>query len=682
MKTASAPWEPRFPRLTMKKYKGITSDSREVKPGFIFVAVKGMNSDGHDYIPQAVKNGAALVIGEKEFNPGHGAEYLKVKDSREALGKYASDFFGEPSQKLKIIGVTGTKGKTTTAHIIYHILTSLGKKSGLVSSIAAKIGDREIDTGFHVTSPDVVTLNKFLSEMVKEGCEYAVIEVSSHGIDQKRIAGIKFEVGVLTHIVPEHLDYHKTFAEYKKTKMSFINSCKIKIIAAHNTHLAVLPGEFNNLNADAAIRAVEALGIDKKTALKTLETFKLPEGRLEEIKNSKGYRIIVDFAHTPGSLEAVLTHLKKEPHNKLISVFGCASERDPAKRSGMARISSKISDISIFTVEDSRFENIFNIFKPMVGAARRYGKIMDKDFYTVPERGEAIALALTLARPGDIVGIYGKGHERSLAYKGFEHPWSDKSAVEKFLERDEKVSAIVLAAGKGTRMHSALPKILNEISGRPMIAYSLQNLRGAGVGEIVIVLSYKRNLVKKVVTGAVKIAVQKNPKGGTGDATAAGLKAVSEKARDVMVLYGDDTAFYSPATIKSVLKIHKEKSATLTFITLIKDDPHGLGRILRDKKGNVAGIVEEKDATEEQRRVKEINDGLYVFDRKWLERNLSDIQKSPITGEVYLPELIKTAIDQKEVVIAHRLLNANEWQGINTPEELARAEEKMSERFK
>jgi UDP-N-acetylmuramoyl-L-alanyl-D-glutamate--2,6-diaminopimelate ligase len=673
------------PKITGKgdlTVSDISFDSREVKKGYLFFAVKGIKTDGHDFIDSAVKNGAAAVIGEKEIDLKGKFTYIKVEDSRKALGDVAALWYGNPSDKLKVIGVTGTKGKTTTAHIIHHILSRMGKKTGLVSSIAAKTGGREIDTGFHVTNPDVITLNRFLKEMVDGGCEYAVVEVSSHGIDQKRIAGINFAVGVLTNIAPEHLDYHKTFKEYKKVKMSFINSSRIKIISPKHTTINVLRGDFNNLNADAAVKAVKALGFSETQAIAALEDFRLPEGRLEEIANNKGFRIVIDFAHTPGSLEAVLNYLKTEPHKRLISVFGCASERDPGKRSGMASVSSKLSDISIFTVEDSRYENIYGIFKPMVRTAARLGKIRNKDFYTVPERGEAIALALTLAKPGDIVGIFGKGHEKSLAYKGFEHPWSDRDAVVNFLDRDETVSAIVLAAGKGSRMHSKLPKILHEICGRPMIAYSLQNLRNSKVGEIITVLSFKRNFVERRINGAVKVAVQENPKGGTGDAALAGLKKVSGKASEVMVLYADDTAFYSPGTISSVLEIHKKNRSTLTFITLVKDDPKGLGRILRDGKDNVTGIVEEKDATEEQRKIKEINDGLYVFDRKWLEENLPKVQKSPVTGEVYIVELIKTAIDQGKTVIAHKLPNTIEWQGINTPEELAKAEEKMKEKLK
>jgi UDP-N-acetylmuramoyl-L-alanyl-D-glutamate--2,6-diaminopimelate ligase len=663
----------------VKSARGVTDDSRKVKKGYIFVAIKGRTSDGHDFIDEAIKNGAAVIVGEKNLNPDD-VTYLKVSDSRDALGEIASEFYGRPSEHLTVIGVTGTKGKTTTCHLIYHILTSLGKKTGLVSSIMAKIGSQEIDTGFHVTSPDVVSLHKFLAEMVEKGCKYAVIEVSSHGIDQKRIAGVKFDLGVLTNIAPEHLDYHKTFKEYKRVKMSFLNSAKKKVMAPKFTELRVLPGEFNNLDAEVALMAVEKLGIDRKLAFKTLETFRLPEGRLTEVKNDLGIKIYIDFAHTPESLEALLEYLRTITSGKLISVFGCAGERDHKKRRKMGRISWKLADLSVFTAEDPRTENIFDILRMMKKdlPADRQGL----DYVTIPERGEAIAYALSVARKGDTVVFAGKGHEKSMSYDGWEHPWSDLESVKNFLRRKKDVSAIVLAAGKGTRMKSGLPKVLHKICGRPMITYSLQHLRDAGVGEIIVVVSFKKNLVIRQIQGAVKIAIQKDPKGGTADAAYSGLQHVSKEAKYVMVLYGDDTAFYSSETINKVLENHKNEGATLSFVSLIKDDPHGLGRIVRDKKGNLKGIVEEKDATEEERKIKEINDGLYVFDRKWLERNLPKVEKSPISGEYYIVELIKIAIDQGKKTIAYTLPNSIEWQGINTPEELALAERKMEEKLK
>ena len=648
---------------------GIASDSRKVKNGYIFVAVKGLTSDGHNFIPEAIKNGAKFIIGQKEIKLGSQAQYIQVSDSREALGVLADEFYGQPSQKLKIIGVTGTKGKTTTCHLIYHILTDIGQKTGLISSIVAKIGMREMDTGFHVTSPDVVSLHKFLREMVDAGCKYAVIEVSSHGIDQQRIAGVQFEVGVLTNIAPEHLDYHKTFKEYKRIKMNFINLCKYRAFSPTETDLAILPGKFNNLNVEAALKAVSYLGVDRQKALKTLDSFDLPKGRLEEVINKSGFRIVIDFAHTPDSLEAALTYLRTTTKGRLISVFGCAGERDHKKRRRMGKISGQLADLSVFTAEDPRTENVSDIFRAMKKNA--------KNFVCIPERGEAIAYALSKARKGDTVGLFGKGHETSMAFKGFEHPWSDQQAVKDYLNVDQTVSSILLAAGKGSRMRSNIPKVAHSICGRPMIAYSLENLRRSGLNDLVIVVSFRKNLVEKIVNGSVKIAVQKTSKGGTADAAECGFNLVSKDSKTIMVINGDDSAFYTPLTIKHVLDAHNKTKSVITFVSLEKENPTGLGRVLRDKEGNVCGIVEEKNATQEERKIREINDGLYVFNRKWLGINLPKVGKNPISGERYLTDLIEVAILGKNKITAYKLPDPEEWQGINTPEELEKARAKM-----
>jgi UDP-N-acetylmuramoyl-L-alanyl-D-glutamate--2,6-diaminopimelate ligase len=633
------------------------------------VAIKGLDHDGHDYIEDALKSGAAIVIGEDDVK---GPKYLRVANSPEALGLLASAWYGDPAKKLQIIGVTGTKGKTTTCHIIHHILTKLGKKTGILSSISVP--------GLHVTSPDVLFLHKHLKKFVDEGDKFAVVEVSSHGISQQRIAGVKFDVGVLTNIAPEHLDYHKTFKEYKKVKMSFINSCKKKVIAPKETNLNVIPGKFNNLNVEAALNAIELLGFNRNEAIKTLDTFKLPEGRLEEIENDLGIKIFVDFAHTPDSLEAVLGYLRGITKGKLISVFGCAGQRDPRKRFKMGKLSVKLSDISIFTAEDPRTENIFNILSKMSAGARSVGGVEKKNFYKIPERGEAIAYALSICSKGDVVAFLGKGHEKSMSYGGYEHPWQDEKIIKDYLNKNNNLSVVVLAAGKGTRMKSPLPKVLHTICGRPMIAYTLESLRSAGVGEITVVVSYKRNLVSRVIKKAVKLAIQKNPKGGTADAAKAGFEKVNPLSKIMIVINGDDSAFYKPETIKKIIDIHLERERKLTFVSLIKENPTGLGRIIRGENGLITKIVEEKDATPEERMIKEVNDGLYVFDREWFAKNIDNVKKSP-QGEYYLVDLIKMAIDQGAKMATYTLPNDNEWLGINTPEELEKARKKMEERL-
>lgn len=666
-------------------YKGIASDSRNVKKGFVFVAVKGGKANGHNFIRGAVEKGAEAVVGEEAVASLPGADYFRVRDSRQALGELASAWYGYPSKKLKIIGVTGTKGKTTTVHLIYHILTGLGAKCGLVSSNTVKIGNSEEGTGFHVTSPDVLSLQKLLKKMVDVGCEYAVLEVSSHGIDQKRIAGVNFDVAVLTNIAPEHLDYHKTFKEYKRVKMSFVNSAKHKVMAPQKTDINVLPGKFNNLNVAAAVSAVAFFGIEKTNALKTLDSFKLPAGRLEEIKNDLGIKIIIDFAHTPESLEAVLKYLKEKHSGRLISVFGCAGERDKHKRFKMGRVSALLADYSVFTAEDPRTEDVHKILNKIAQGARSAGASLTKDFVKIPERGEAIIFGLKNAKKGDTVAILGKGHEKSMAFadengKIFEHPWSDKRIIENYLKRDKGISAVVLAAGKGTRMKSLLPKVIHKICGRPMISYTLENLRSAGVGEIITVVSYKRNMVVREIEGAVKIAIQKNPKGGTADAALSGFAMVDKNADTLIVINGDDSAFYKPETIKSIVELNRVRERKLTFVSLMKAEPTGLGRVIRGKDGLITKIVEEKEANEEEKKIKEVNDGLYVFDREWFSKNISKVKKSS-QGEFYLVDLIKIAIDQGDRMATYTLPDDSQWQGINTQEQLNKAIEKMTKRL-
>lgn len=406
------------------KVTGVSFDSRTVKKGEVYVAIKGLTSDGHDFISQAIKNGAVEIVGEKKIKVPEGIRYTKVKDSREALGELASEFYGYSSQKLTVIGVTGTKGKTTTCHLIAHILTCLGQKTKLISTIT--VG------GFHTTSPDAVSLQGFLKEAVDEDCKYAVVEVSSHGIDQKRIAGVKFAVGVLTNIAPEHLDYHKTLAQYRRVKLSFLKSTPIQIKAGKQTNLDILPGKFNNLNAQVAVDTVVALGFDKNKAIGALQSFKLPEGRLEKIDLGQPFDIYIDFAHTPDSLSEVLTYLRKETKGRLIAVFGCAGERDKLKRPKMGEVASKLSDVIILTSEDPRTEDANEIIRQI-----KSGIKTNTPVYIIPDREKAIKKALKIAKSGDIVGLFGKGHERSMNLDGIrETPWSDRKVVRKYLERN------------------------------------------------------------------------------------------------------------------------------------------------------------------------------------------------------------------------------------------------------
>jgi len=626
----------------------IQFDSRKVKKGDTFVAIKGLTHDGNDFIQDAIKNGAIKVYKNSNY---------------EELGKLVKDYYKDPSSKLKIIGVTGTKGKTTTCHLIHHILLESGKKTGLISSITTD--------GFHTTTPDVISLNQELSNMLKKGYEYVVLEVSSHGIDQGRIAGIKFDISVLTNIHPEHLDYHKTFEEYKRVKMMFINSAKFRVFSPSSSKLKILQGEFNNINAETAVEVAMELGISKEKALKSLKTFKLPSGRLEEIDTHRDFRVFVDFAHTPDSLEAVLKYLRTITKNRLISVFGCAGERDPKKRSKMGKISTEIADLSIFTAEDTRTESIFDILKQM------RSKAIKNKFICIPERGEAIAHALSIAKKGDIVGVFGKGHEKSMCYLNFEHSWNDQKFIKNLLLGYKDLSGIILAAGKGTRMKSNLPKVIHTICGRPMISYSLENLRNTGIVNLLPVIGYKRHLVLREISRNIDFVVQIKTS-GTGDAVKIALTKINPKMKNILVINGDDSAFYKPETIKNVIETHINSKAVITFVSLIQGNPKGLGRVVRNKHGQFKAIIEEKDASEEVRKIK---DGLYIFNQVWLRKNILKLTKSPISKEYYLTDLLKIAVDKSEKISIYKLPDSSEWQGINTPEQLQEAEEKMKKRL-
>jgi len=388
----------------------------------------------------------------------------------------------------------------------------------------------------------------------------------------------------------------------------------------------------------------------------------------------------IDFAHTPDSLENVLKYLKENTKGKLISVFGCAGERYKQKRPKMGDISAKLSDISVFTAEDPRNENIKDILAKMAKGAKRVGAKENENFYKIRERGEAIVFAISHASPGDIVAILGKGHEKSMAYENFEHPWSDSEVVKNYLNSDLSISAIVLAGGKGTRMKSRLPKVLKEICGKPMISYTLENLRNSGIVDIVVVVGYRKNVVMREIFGAVKFAQQKNPKGGTADAAKAGIEKINGKSKILLIINGDDSAFYKVETIKKIIEIHKERKRKVTFVSLMKEDPTGLGRVVRGKNGLITKIVEEKDANEKERKIKEVNDGLYVFDRLWFEKNIGKIKRSK-QGEFYLVDIVKLAIDQGDRMATFTLSDDSEWQGVNTPEQLVLANKKMAARL-
>ncbi|OGM13553.1 hypothetical protein A3A76_03485 [Candidatus Woesebacteria bacterium RIFCSPLOWO2_01_FULL_39_23] len=478
-------------------FKKIVDDTRKIEKGDLFVAIKGLHIDAHLLIPEAVKKGASIIVGEyipKDVNKN--VTRIEVSNSRRALALLASSYFNNPAQKMKVIGVTGTDGKTTTANLIYWFLLKKGLRVGLLSTISAKIGNQEYETGFHVTNPEPLLLYEFLAEMVENKAEYVVIEVTSHGLDQERVAGIKFDTGVLTNLTHEHLDYHKSMESYRKSKANLFKNVKYAVLnnddkssaffenilnketrlisygvktksdlmadkinfedkymdfrlrygTSENIVKTTLLGAYNVHNILAATAACLPYGVGVDDIANYLLDFPLLSGRLEKVNNDKGIDIYVDFAHTPNALENVLTLIKKQTKGKLTAVIGCAGERDSNKRPLMGKISAERADYTVFTAEDPRSENVDDIIDQMVvGANKAASSELKSDnyhttargskgyklFLRIPERGEAISFAINkLAEPGDSVVICGKGHEKSMNYRGVEYPWSDREAAE------------------------------------------------------------------------------------------------------------------------------------------------------------------------------------------------------------------------------------------------------------
>lgn len=369
-----------------------------------------------------------------------------------------------PSRQLKVIGVTGTDGKTTTVNLIYHILKETGWPVGMISTVSARIGEEEIETGFHVTAPDPQLLQKLLRKMVKKGIKYVVLEATSHGLDQFRFLGINYEIGVLTNITHEHLDYHKTFENYLKAKAKLFLQSKLAILNKDDQAYdflsrqvkkkkigllsyaiknqadftpktfpfeTTLPGEYNRYNVLAAIATVSALGVKPEAIRKALKSFVGVEGRLEEVSR-KGFRVIIDFAHTPNALKQVLGTLKESlgKNQRLIAVFGAAGLRDQKKRPMMGEIAGKLADLIVLTAEDPRTEKVEAICEQIAAGCRRLGR----EPTIIPNRQEAIEFAVKAAKKGDVVVVCGKGHEKSMCFGKKEYPWSDKEAVKKALK--------------------------------------------------------------------------------------------------------------------------------------------------------------------------------------------------------------------------------------------------------
>lgn len=454
---------------------GINIDSRRIEKGHLFVAIKGTQTDGHKYIPKAQELGAAAILCEDlPTEQQDNVTYVQVASTESAVGPVATLFYGDPSQKLKLVGVTGTNGKTTIATLLFHMFRKFGHKCGLLSTVCNYIEDEAIPTDH--TTPDPIELNQLLARMVEAGCEYAFMECSSHAIQQQRIGGLKFAGGLFTNLTRDHLDYHKTFENYRNAKKMFfdelgkdafaitnaddknglfmVQNCKAqvktystrtmadfkaRIIECHfeGMYLEIdgrevgvqFIGKFNVSNLLAVYGAAVMLGKQPEDILVILSTLKSVSGRLEPVHSPDGVTAIVDYAHTPDALENVLNAIHEVLDGKgghVITVCGAGGNRDKGKRPLMAQEAVKQSDKVIITSDNPRFEEPQDIINDMLAGlnAQQMKKVL-----SIADRREAIRTASMLAQKGDVILIAGKGHEDYQEIKGVKHHFDDKEVV-------------------------------------------------------------------------------------------------------------------------------------------------------------------------------------------------------------------------------------------------------------
>ncbi|MBI3159023.1 MAG: UDP-N-acetylmuramoyl-L-alanyl-D-glutamate--2,6-diaminopimelate ligase [Chloroflexi bacterium] len=467
---------------------GVQVDSRLVQPGDLFVAVID-TVDRYKFIDQVVARGAAAVLGEKESVELR-IPHIRVADDRAALAHAAAMFHGQPARDLTLLGVTGTDGKTTTSNFLYHILQAAGLKAGIVTTVNALIGAEVLDTGFHVTTPEAMDAQGYLRRMADAGLTHAVLEMTSHGLAQQRGArACEFDIAVVTNITHEHLDYHGSYDEYLAAKARLFEGLSEPFEKTHPIErLAVLNrddrsyeplrartaarqavyglsadadvravdiqnapealrftavgpgfqmpvetrmfGNYNVYNALAAISAsVVGLGVAPEAAAEGIRALAGVPGRMERIDLGQDFTAIVDFAHTPFALQAALEAGRRITRGKVIAVFGSAGLRDKAKRRMMAETSIELADYTVLTAEDPRTESLDGILAEMAAGAEAKGGVEGKTFWRVPDRGEAIRFALTLAQPGDLVMALGKGHEQSMCFIETEYAWDDRTAM-------------------------------------------------------------------------------------------------------------------------------------------------------------------------------------------------------------------------------------------------------------
>ena len=472
--------------------EAITCDSRQVRPGSLFVAYPGVTLDGHAYIPQALSGGAVAVVAERKMRELR-VPLVVVPDGREALAHLSAAWHGFPARELIVVGVTGTDGKTTTCNLLHSILTAAGRRTGLVTTVRAVIGERVMDTGLHTTTPNSPDVQSYLAEMVAAGMEVAVLEATSEGLAQRRVSACDFDVAVVTNVTHEHLYYHGTLEAYQEAKAMLFRHLtsghrkpdvpKVAVLnadddsyrylchypadrqltysiegstdvcatdirrSATDTRFAVrfpdvdaelrtaLVGDFNVSNILAAASAAIALDVPVEAIQQGVWGVKSIVGRMERVDEGPDLMGIVDFAHTPNALKRVLETARTLTDGRVIAVFGSAGERDVAKRAWMGEIGGRLADVTVLTAEDPRTESVEAILAEMARGAEQAGAVEGQSYFCVADRAEAIQFAVDLAQPGDLVITCGKGHEQSMCYGTVETPWSEHQALRTALRR-------------------------------------------------------------------------------------------------------------------------------------------------------------------------------------------------------------------------------------------------------
>ena len=453
-------------------------DSRKAKAGTVFLALKGTNADGHDYIDKAISQGAEIVVCERIDNFVPSVLYIQVGNSHHALGIMACNFYDNPSKQLKLVGVTGTNGKTTVATLLYKLFRAMNQHVGLISTVENRIDDKVLESTH--TTPDPVSLNKLIAEMRDSGCDYVFMEVSSHAVDQDRIAGLDFDGAIFTNISHDHLDYHGTFQNYIYAKKKFfdqlpshafalvnyddkrgmvmlqnteakkygfslksLSDFKAKILENSIDGLLLeidgrelhsrLVGDFNAYNLLSVYAVALLLGEEKDEVLKLISNLSAAEGRFDYLRNeTNDISAIVDYAHTPDALEKVLLTLQKMCGNgRIITVVGCGGDRDKSKRPLMAKIASNYSDIALLTSDNPRSESPEVILAEMESGIQAHAK---SKVLIIADRRQAIKAACRLAQRGDIVLVAGKGHEKYQEINGMKNPFDDKEELLMALE--------------------------------------------------------------------------------------------------------------------------------------------------------------------------------------------------------------------------------------------------------